>query len=254
MSTDLDALVGALQADVNRLTETLQMKEQELQQAQERALRAMADLQNFKRRAEEDQKVYRYYALADLISRLIPLLDHFDQAVKQLEGDPGIPPAVLQGVRLMAQELWTILEKEGLTVQRTVGEPFDPHRHEAVAQVEGAEGMIIEEVRRGYEWNGKVMRPAMVKVGIRKGKDGQDGKNDKDDKNGKNGKDDKNGKDGKDDKNGKDGKDDKNGKNGKDDKNGEDGRDVKDVKGVKEQTEEQKEREEEKGEKRETKR
>jgi len=184
MSTDLDSLVGALQADVARLTETLQAKEQALKEAQERAVRALADLQNFKRRAEEDRKAYRDYASVDLVSRLIPLLDHFDQALRQLEGDPGVSAAVLQGVQLIAKEFWTILEKEGLKIQRTVGEPFDPHRHEAVAQVEGEDGVIVEEMRRGYEWKGKVMRPAMVKVGIKKEKGKKEEKEDKEAKNG----------------------------------------------------------------------
>ena len=76
--------------------------------------------------------------------------------------------AVLKGVQLIRQQLLKLLEKEGVKRIPTVGEPFDPHRHEAVAKVEAADGTpdetIVEEVQVGYTMHGKVIRPAMVKV------------------------------------------------------------------------------------------
>ena len=76
--------------------------------------------------------------------------------------------AVVKGVHLIHRQLHGVLEREGVKRIPTVGEPFDPHRHEAVAQVEAGDGAadetVVEEVQAGYLMNGKVIRPAMVKV------------------------------------------------------------------------------------------
>ena len=76
--------------------------------------------------------------------------------------------AIVEGVRLIHRQLHGVLEQEGVKRIPTVGEPFDPHKHEAVAQVDATDGTpdnrIVEEVQVGYTMHGKVIRPAMVKV------------------------------------------------------------------------------------------
>jgi molecular chaperone GrpE (heat shock protein) len=93
------------------------------------------------------------------------------------EGETGAPTglrkqadieAIIKGVQLIHRQLLGVLEKEGVKRIPTVGERFDPHRHEAVAQVDTdahtVDGAIVEEVQVGYTMHGKVIRPAMVKV------------------------------------------------------------------------------------------
>ncbi len=185
MSAEIDTLVNALQAEVHKLTEALQEKDGAWKEAQDRSVRSLADLANYQRRTEEDLKMFREYATADLMKKLLPVLDHFDHAVKSLEApstgsgqaDAEVGEASKKGVHLILKELWGVLSQEGLKTQEVVGHVFDPHRHEAVAQVErseGPDGVIAEELRRGYEWKGKILRPAMVNVVVRK--DSQEGK------------------------------------------------------------------------------
>lgn len=179
MSAEIDTLVNALQGEVQKLTEALQEKDVTLKEAQDRSVRALADLANYQRRTEEDLRTFRDYATVDLMKKLLPVLDHFDHAMKSMEVDVAVGEASKKGLQLILKELWGVLSQEGVKVQEVVGQVFDPHRHEAVVQVEssdGKDGIIVEEMRRGYEWKGKILRPAMVKVAVKGGQESQEGK------------------------------------------------------------------------------
>ena len=133
--------------------------------------RAEADLQNLKRRTEQERAESSRYAGASLMINLLPIVDDFERAFQSL--DPHVAGMTwFDGVRLIYRKLLVLLESAGVQPIKTEGETFDPQFHEAVAHVEGEENKVISEVQRGYLLHDRVLRPAMVVVG--KGKDGEE--------------------------------------------------------------------------------
>ena len=141
--------------------------QQQLDEARDRHLRTLAEAENTRKRLEQQHKEYAAFATQGLIQELLPLVDSLDQALVAAE-KPSDAKAMVQGIQLIRQQLSRLLDQEGVERIPTVGEPFDPHRHEAVAHVETDDGnvkdTVIEEVHAGFTMHGKVVRPAMVKV------------------------------------------------------------------------------------------
>ena len=126
--------------------------------------RAQADFINYKRRTEQEKEEISQFAKATLILDLLPALDDLERAFA------AIPPRLtktswVDGIRLIWSKLQTTLEAQGLSEINTVGESFDPHLHEAVRQDRGREGVVIEEVQKGYKFRDKIIRPSKVIVG-----------------------------------------------------------------------------------------
>ena len=141
--------------------------QQEAQQAKDRYLRTLADVENTKKRLTREKEEFLRYAAEAMVRELLPIVDSLDQALVAVDKQAD-PQAIIKGVHLIYRQLLGLLDKEGVRRIPTVGEPFDPHKHEAVAQVETTDGTadetIIEEVQVGYMMHNKVIRPAMVKV------------------------------------------------------------------------------------------
>lgn len=147
--------------------DALERLKQELAHAQERYLRTLAESDNARKRLQREKDEFVRFASEAVIRGLLPIIDSLDQALVAVD-QQNEAPAVVKGIHLIYRQLLGLLEKEGVKRIPTIGEPFDPHRHEAVAQVETADGTpeetILEEVQVGYTMHGKVIRPAMVKV------------------------------------------------------------------------------------------
>jgi molecular chaperone GrpE len=128
--------------------------------------RARAEFANYRRRIEAEQVRIRERATEQLLSRLLPVADDFDRALRSMPGDIA-SNGWAEGIRLVERKLWHALESEGVSVMESVGQPFDPSRHEAIMVDESAEtaDTVTEEFQRGYLINDSVIRPAMVKVG-----------------------------------------------------------------------------------------
>jgi len=138
----------------------------QLEDRQDKLLRALAETDNVRRRAQRDREDYVKYATETLLRDLIPVLDNFDRALAaaRAAGESG---TVVSGVELIQRELLRMLEKAGLTRYSAVGERFDPTRHEAIARVVSADrppDTVVQETAAGYLLNGRVLRPAMVAV------------------------------------------------------------------------------------------
>jgi molecular chaperone GrpE len=71
----------------------------------------------------------------------------------------------VKGIRLIERKLWTVLEMQGLLQIKALGEPFDPRFHEAVRQEKGKDGIVVEEIQKGYKFRDRVIRPSKVAVG-----------------------------------------------------------------------------------------
>lgn len=125
--------------------------------------RAQADFTNYKRRTEQEKEETIKFAGATLILSLLPVLDDFGRAYSALPAD--VPAGWVDGVRLIERKLKAILEAQGLAEIEAVGNPFDPHLHEAIKQDKGEEGIVIQEMEKGYKLHGKVLLPSKVVVG-----------------------------------------------------------------------------------------
>jgi molecular chaperone GrpE len=129
-------------------------------------LRALAEVDNVRRRAQRDREEYLRYATESLLRELIPVLDNFDRALAAARA-AGDATGVLEGVELIQRELLRVLERAGATRYSAVGAPFDPTLHEAVARVVSLEAKpdtVVSETLPGYVLHGRVLRPALVAV------------------------------------------------------------------------------------------
>jgi len=142
--------------------------EAELADARQRYLRLAADFENFKKRARQDQLDTIQHASADLISRLLPVLDDLRSA---LEHKPeGVDEAWAKGIELSVRKLEDVMSTHGLEPIPSVGSRFDPRYHEAIGHVESdehPEDTVVTELRRGYRIRDRVVRPSLVKVSRR---------------------------------------------------------------------------------------
>lgn len=155
--------------EIERLRQALETKTREAEANHDRALRALAEFDNARKRAAREREEYTRYANESLLRELLPVLDNFDRALQAARVEPGAA-AVVAGVELIARELMRVLEKFGVSAFESVGHPFDPTRHEAVARVEAGDQpdmTVVAETARGYMLNGRVLRPAMVTVAMR---------------------------------------------------------------------------------------
>ena len=136
----------------------------ELQQEHDRYLRARADFENYRRRVERDRDVAARQAKRELLLALVELADGFDRALVHVDESPDSVAAGLHG---MQRRLGSLLEAEGVRAFESVGQSFDPTRHEAMATVRdggGAPGTVVDEAGRGYLWKDELLRPARVRV------------------------------------------------------------------------------------------
>lgn len=143
--------------------DALQEKADEYQQ---RFLRAQADFENFRRRTRiEKEEAAKYRSIA-LIEQLLPVLDNFERAIASSEETKDFE-GLLKGIEIVYRQIFQALEQEGLEHIVAEGEPFNPEFHEAVMQVdseEHGEGVVVEEIQKGYILKDKVLRASMVKV------------------------------------------------------------------------------------------
>lgn len=133
--------------------------------------RTQADFINYKKRTDQEKTEMVEFASSTLILNLLSALDDLDRALA------SVPPELMEsswteGIRLIYNKFKATLEAQGLTEIEAKGEPFDPHLHEAVMGQEGEDGIVIEEIRKGYKFRDRVIRPSMVVVG--KGKGGKE--------------------------------------------------------------------------------
>jgi molecular chaperone GrpE len=145
------------EAEVERLKE-------ELRHEHETLLRALADFDNYRRRVERDSASAARSGKRDVILSLLEVLDGFDRALNHIDDAPS---SVAQGVQAIHRNLLGVLERHGVTRFDSLGEPFDPHFHDAIGTVDSDEvksGTVADEFQRGYRWGDEVLRPARVRV------------------------------------------------------------------------------------------
>ncbi|MGD2246863.1 MAG: nucleotide exchange factor GrpE [Candidatus Methanofastidiosia archaeon] len=165
---------------ISETTETLLRKIDELQKEIETReelvdghlnmlQRLQAEFENYKKRAERERIEYTEQANADLILKLLSVLDDFERALQVKKSDTSDTDSFKKGMVMIHKKFQKILEKEGVTPIDAVGEEFDPYYHEAVLAEVGdyKDDTIIEELEKGYMFKNRVLRPSKVKVGKR---------------------------------------------------------------------------------------
>ena len=131
--------------------------------------RMAADFANYRKRNEAERADFAKFAKADLIARLLDVLDGYDRALATVPEELKTQPWV-EGMWLVERKLRQILEAEGLEPIDSVGKPFDPYQHQAIAQIESEkpEGTVIDEHQKAYRLHDRVIRPALVTVAKKK--------------------------------------------------------------------------------------
>jgi len=157
---------------VEALTQALDMEKKRSEEYLMRLKYAQADIENLKKRYERQMGEVKKYCTEPLIIELLDVVDELELAVKAGRSSDSAE-AVVQGVGMTLKKLMKVLEDQGVFPIESVGKPFDPSKHNAVAKIEkeGEEGCnIAEEVRKGYTMREKVIRPSVVKVVVKPSK------------------------------------------------------------------------------------
>lgn len=148
------------------LQEELARLQEELSRFRELYLRKLADFENFRKRKEREMEDFRLAAHADLLRDVLPVLDNLERALAVPEGDGS---GIRAGVELVLRQLKDVLCRYGLAEIDPLAQPFDPRYHEAIARQERedvTEEVVLEVLQKGYMLREKLLRPALVVVGV----------------------------------------------------------------------------------------
>lgn len=133
-------------------------------------LRKQADFENYKKRVDRERSEFVQFASAELIKELLNALDSFDLALRNAATDRAEGENTLRGFELIYKQLQDTLSRFGLKPIEAKGKKFDPNYHQAVSTQTSndlEENTVIEEMRKGYTLNGRLLRPAMVSVSVK---------------------------------------------------------------------------------------
>ncbi|MCY3813187.1 MAG: nucleotide exchange factor GrpE [Gammaproteobacteria bacterium] len=161
--------------DVESLRGAIEEAQREIASLEDRALRAAAEAENVRRRADRSIENARKYALERFVEDLLPAVDSFERAVEAASGHAkgegseatAEASAIAEGIELSLKLLLGAMERQGIAVVDPIGAPFDPNLHEAMTMVDNAEvepGSVVDVFQKGYTVNGRLIRPARVIV------------------------------------------------------------------------------------------
>ncbi len=158
---------GAEQPDVQALQAEVENLRQQVEELKDKYLRALAEMENLRRRTREEQARLIEHANERLLAELLAVVDDLERALANADTSAQ---ALRKGVELIHQKLLSIMRDFGAEPLEAVGQQFDPYLHEAVERVETEEvpeNTIVAELQRGYKYRDKLLRPARVKVAAR---------------------------------------------------------------------------------------
>ncbi len=157
--------------DVESLKAAIEEAQSQIASLEDRALRATAEAENVRRRADRSIENARKFALEKFVEDLLPAVDSFERAVEaasgHAQGEGSGASAMAQGIELSLKLLLGAMERQGIAVVDPIGAPFDPNLHEAMTMVDNAEvepGSVVDVFQKGYTVNGRLIRPARVIV------------------------------------------------------------------------------------------
>lgn len=154
------------ESDVEALERQVADLRRQLDDKHDQLLRALAEMDNVRRRTQREREEYTRFATEALVRDLIPVLDNLDRALAAARS-ANDAAKIAEGVELIQRELLKVLERAGVERFSAAGQPFDPNRHEATARVISAEqppGTVVGEIVPGYLLHGRLLRAAQVEV------------------------------------------------------------------------------------------
>ncbi|MGC8873570.1 MAG: nucleotide exchange factor GrpE [Chloroflexia bacterium] len=157
-----------LRAELETLRQQLQEEQRKAAEHYDSYLRSVAELRNYKKRVEQEREQLSREANAELILRLLPILDDLERAFAVLPDEKLLRFSWIEGILLIYRRLQAVLEQHGLRPIEAVGKPFDPYLHEAILFQEvppEQDQLVLSELQRGYKLYDRVLRPTLVKVG-----------------------------------------------------------------------------------------
>jgi molecular chaperone GrpE len=143
--------------------EQIEAMRRERDELRDQVLRKRAEFENYRKRVERDREQAGTDASAAVLKALVPTIDNLDRALEATAAEGTLR----EGVELTRRELHALLERQGVTTEDPIGQPFDPQRHQALSHdvVPGRpEGTVVEVFRKGYSYRDRLLRPALVKV------------------------------------------------------------------------------------------
>ncbi|MBD1566052.1 nucleotide exchange factor GrpE [Vibrio sp. S12_S33] len=155
------------EAKVAQLEAALLSSEAKIQEQQDTVLRAKAEVENMRRRSEAEVDKARKYALSRFAEELLPVLDNLERAIQAADADNEVIKPLVEGVELTHKTFVGVIEKFGLKEINPEGEVFNPEFHQAMSIQESPDhepNTVMFVMQKGYELNGRVVRPAMVMV------------------------------------------------------------------------------------------
>ena len=169
--TAQDAVTEAMITAKNELEEVLEQTKKEAANMREKWMRAAADLENFRKRAQKEREDVQRYGNEKLLKDFLPVIDDLERAVDvvgQTESAQEAKEQLLQGMTLVHKKFLGQLQKSGVESFDALGEPFDPSKHEAVQQLhdEMEAGRVCQQLQRGFQINERLLRPALVVVSL----------------------------------------------------------------------------------------
>ncbi len=155
---------------IAQLEQELELANQTKDEYYNKMLRTQADFENFRRRSRQELEQITCYAGEDLLKKVLPVIDSLERAISCFTENTD-QCSWQEGVDLTHKQFLNILKSEGLEYIEALNQPFDPQVHEAVLQEEADQfntPTVIAEMQKGYKFKGKLLRPALVKVGLPK--------------------------------------------------------------------------------------
>jgi molecular chaperone GrpE len=149
------------------LDQELEQAQLALKDAQDQVLRAQADVQNVRRRAEQDVSKARKFALERFAEELLPVVDNLERGLDSAQNDDADVKVIREGFELTLSSFMSALKKFNVESIDPAGEPFDPQLHQAMTMVENDSvepNTVLHVMQKGYQLNGRLVRPAMVMV------------------------------------------------------------------------------------------
>lgn len=157
---------GALEERIAELEKELGQARDEARDASDRALRTLAEFDNYRKRSRREHEEASGHGAANVLRDLLQLADDLDRAIAH--AGPDVPAGFLEGIRLVDRGLHDLLDRHGVARIESVGAPFDPNVHEAISSVPAGDGAepntVAHEVQPGYLKGERVLRPARVVV------------------------------------------------------------------------------------------
>ncbi|KAJ6335603.1 hypothetical protein OIU78_012261 [Salix suchowensis] len=164
---NIEAKVGTIEKENQELLQKVSSLSAEITSGKEKYIRLQADFDNFRRRSDKERVNIRSDAQGEVIESLLPMVDSFERAKQQIQPETEKETKIDSSYQGIYKQFVEIMRSLQVAAVPTVGKPFDPSLHEAIAREESQEykeGIIIQEFRRGFLIGNRLIRPAMVKV------------------------------------------------------------------------------------------